>query len=49
MLRAKGEVYVIIGPVFTVANPTIGRNCVKVRAYPFKLGHGASTQRAWAH
>ena len=49
VLRAKGEVYVITGPVFTATSPTIGRNGVKVPAYLYKLVYDASTQRAWAH
>lgn len=49
VLRAKGEVYVITGPVFTEASPTIGRNGVKVPTYLYKLVYDASTQRAWAH
>lgn len=49
VLRAKGDVYVITGPVFTPASPVIGRNGVKVPTYLYKLVYDASTQRAWAH
>ena len=47
--RAKGDVYVITGPVFTDAGPRIGANVVKVPTYLYKLVYDASTQRAWAH
>lgn len=47
--RAKGDVYVITGPVFTAASPTIGRNAVRVPTYLYKLVYDATTQRAWAH
>ncbi len=49
VLRAKGDVYVITGPVFTESSPTIGRNAVKVPTYLYKLVYDATTQRAWAH
>jgi len=49
VLRAKGDVYVITGPVFTASSPSIGRNGVKVPTYLYKLVYDASTQRAWAH
>ncbi|WP_431153309.1 DNA/RNA non-specific endonuclease [Acidovorax facilis] len=49
VLRAKGDVYVITGPVFTPASPVIGRNAVKVPTYLYKLVYDATTQRAWAH
>lgn len=47
--RARGDVYVITGPVFTDAGPRIGRNGVKVPTYLYKLVYDATTQRAWAH
>lgn len=49
VLRAKGDVYVITGPVFSKDSPVIGRNAVRVPAYLYKLVYDASTQRAWAH
>ncbi len=49
VLRAKGDVYVITGPVFTTASPVIGRNGVRVPTYLYKLVYDATTQRAWAH
>lgn len=48
-LRAKGNVYVITGPVFTNDGPRIGANGVKVPTYLYKLVYDAASQRAWAH
>lgn len=47
--RARGDVYVITGPVFAAGGPTIGANQVHVPTHLFKLVYDASTQRAWAH
>ena len=47
--RAKGDVFVITGPVFTDAGPRIGANGVKVPTYLYKLVYDVTTQRAWAH
>lgn len=47
--RAKGDVFIITGPVFSERAPRIGANGVKVPAYLFKLVYDATTQRAWAH
>lgn len=47
--RAKGDVFVITGPVFTDTGPRIGANGVKVPTYLYKLVYDATTQRAWAH
>lgn len=47
--RAKGDVFVITGPVFTTAGDRIRANGVRVPAYLYKLVYDASTQRAWAH
>ena len=49
VLRAKGDVYVITGPVFTGSSPSIGVNEVRVPTYLYKLVYDATTQRAWAH
>lgn len=49
ILRAKGDVYVITGPVFTAVSPSIGSNGVRVPTHLYKLVYDASTQRAWAH
>lgn len=47
--RAKGDVFVITGPVFKEDAPEIGSNRVRVPTYLYKLVYDASTQRAWAH
>lgn len=47
--RAKGDVYVITGPVFTEDSLRIGNNGVMVPTYLFKLVYDQSTNRAWAH
>lgn len=47
--RAKGDVFVITGPVFTDRGPRIGANGVVVPAYLYKLVYDATTRKAWAH
>ena len=47
--RAKGDVFVITGPVFTDNSPRIGPNGVKVPTYLYKLVYDATTHKAWAH
>ena len=47
--RAKGNVFVITGPVFTPDSPRIGDNEVKVPTYLFKLVYDQHDNRAWAH
>nr|WP_232431551.1 DNA/RNA non-specific endonuclease [Cupriavidus sp. UYPR2.512] len=48
--RAKGDVYVITGPVFGSAAPaTIGQDQVWVPQYLFKLVYDSTTHRAWIH
>ena len=47
--RAKGDVFVITGPVFATHPPTIGANKVHVPTHLFKLVYDAETKRAWAH
>ena len=49
VLRAKGDVFVITGPVFTPDSPRIGANGVMVPTYLFKLVYDQQAQRAWAH
>ena len=48
-LRAKGDVYVITGPVFDANPPTIGTNRVWIPQHLFKLVYDPATRRAWAH
>lgn len=47
--RAKGDVYIITGPVFDAKPSTVGDNKVAVPSYLYKLVYDASTNRAWAH
>ena len=47
--RAKGDVYVITGPVFDAQPATVGDNRVAVPTYLYKLVYDASSNRAWAH
>lgn len=47
--RAKGDVFVITGPVFTPASPSIGNNGVRVPSHLFKLVYDQHDNRAWAH
>lgn len=48
--RAKGDVFVITGPVFGTARAaTIGADQVWVPQYLFKLVYDSTTHRAWAH
>lgn len=48
-LRAKGDVYVITGPVFTAHSPSIGSNGVRAPTYLYKLVYDESTGKSWAH
>lgn len=47
--RAKGDVYIITGPVFDAQPTTVGDNRVAVPSYLYKLVYDASSNRAWAH
>lgn len=47
--RAKGDVFVITGPVFAEDAPQIGASGVRVPSYLYKLVYDATTHRAWAH
>lgn len=49
VLRARGDVYVITGPVFSSSSAVIGPSKVSVPSHLFKLVYDATTQRAWAH
>ncbi len=47
--RAKGDVYVITGPVYVRSRRTVGENRVQVPDYVFKLVYDEARGRAWAH
>jgi endonuclease G, mitochondrial len=49
VLRAKGNVFVITGPVFGPDSLTVGANSVHVPTHLFKLVYDESTGKAWAH
>lgn len=49
VMRAKGDVYVISGPVYEGKLNTIGVNRVWVPKYLYKLVYDPATGRAWAH
>lgn len=48
-MRARGDVYVITGPVFDDSAETIGPGRVRVPRYLFKLVYDSAEDRAWAH
>jgi endonuclease G len=48
-MRARGDVYVITGPVFDVNPPTIGAGRVGVPRYLYKLVYDEASGRSWAH
>ena len=47
--RAKGNVYVVTGPVYTRSSRSVGENRVRVPDYVFKLVYDEAGHRAWAH
>ncbi len=49
VMRAKGDVYVISGPVFGEKPSTIGPGKVWVPSHLYKLVYDPNTGRAWAH
>ena len=49
IMRAKGDVYVFTGPVYTANSPTIGAGRVAVPTYLFKVIYDATTGRSWVH
>lgn len=49
VMRARGDVYVVTGPVFEPGAPRIGAGGVAVPSHIFKLVHDPSTGKSWAH
>ncbi|WP_414080212.1 MULTISPECIES: DNA/RNA non-specific endonuclease [Variovorax] len=47
--RAKGNVFVITGPVFGPQSQMVGANRVRVPTHLFKLVYDERTGKAWAH
>lgn len=47
--RARGDVFVITGPVFAADASSVGGNQVHVPTFLYKLVYDAQTHRAWAH
>lgn len=45
-MRAKGDVFVITGPVFEPNSPSIGANQVRAPSHVFKLVYDAKAQKA---
>lgn len=49
ILRAKGDVYVFTGPVFSEDPATIGQGKVAIPTYIYKLVYDATTGKSWVH
>lgn len=49
VMRARGDVYVITGPVFEPGTQTIGTSRVAVPSHVFKLVYDPATGKSWAH
>lgn len=49
VMRARGDVYVITGPVFEAGAQRIGPGGVAVPSHIFKLVFDPSTGKSWAH
>lgn len=49
VMRARGDVYVITGPVFAPGAQTIGPGRVAVPSHVFKLVYDPATGKSWAH
>jgi endonuclease G len=47
--RARGDVYVITGPVYVRSGRSVGENRVRVPDYVFKLVYDETRNKAWAH
>lgn len=47
--RARGDVFIITGPVYAPHPTTVGNNQVAVPTHLYKLVYDAQTNRAWAH
>lgn len=49
VMRARGDVYVFTGPVYTERRRTIGDGKVAVPDFLYKVVHDAATGRTWVH
>jgi len=49
VMRAKGDVYVFTGPVYSAGSGVIGAGRVAVPSYLYKLVYDATTGRSWVH
>lgn len=49
VMRARGDVFVFTGPVYSSPVDTLGPGGVWVPKYLFKLVYDASSRRSWAH
>lgn len=49
VMRARGDVFVITGPVYSGQVSTVGRGQVWIPSHMFKLVYDATTHKAWAH
>lgn len=49
IMRARGDVYVITGPVYAGQHQTIGAGKVAIPTHLFKLVYDEATGRSWAH
>ncbi|MCC2597684.1 DNA/RNA non-specific endonuclease [Pusillimonas sp. MFBS29] len=49
ILRARGDVYVFTGPVYTGRSAAIGGGRVAVPSYLYKLVYDATTGKSWVH
>ncbi|NYT86834.1 DNA/RNA non-specific endonuclease [Pollutimonas harenae] len=49
ILRARGDVYVFTGPVYTARSEAVGAGRVAVPTYLYKVVYDATTGRSWVH